>query len=110
MRSRLYNRSTLSGLHWDGAWQGQIAVTAQSNEIPAVRELLSLLSLEGCTVTRDALHAQRETAQAVLDQGVDYILALKANQGTLYEEVRTLLNDLLNSCFVQQHRCVSKAA
>jgi hypothetical protein len=42
---------------------GQVAVEAQSNEIPAVRTLLSLLSLEGCTVTLDALHAQRETAQ-----------------------------------------------
>jgi predicted transposase YbfD/YdcC len=72
---------------------GQVAVEAQSNEIPAVRALLSLLSLKGCTVTLDALHAQRETAQTLLDQGADYILALKANQGTLCEDVRTLLDD-----------------
>jgi predicted transposase YbfD/YdcC len=72
---------------------GQIAVEAHSNEIPAVRALLSLLSLKGCTVTLDALHAQRETAQAVLDQEASYVLALKGNQGTLYEDVRTLLDD-----------------
>jgi Transposase DDE domain len=48
---------------------GQIAVDAQINKIPTVRALLSLLSLEGCTVTLDALHAQRETAQALRDQG-----------------------------------------
>jgi predicted transposase YbfD/YdcC len=72
---------------------GQSAVEAQSNEIPAVRALLSLLSLEGCTVTLDALHTQRETAQELRDQGADYILALKGNQGTLYEDVRTLLNE-----------------
>ena len=72
---------------------GQIAVEAQSNEIPAVRALLSLLSLEGCTVTLDALHAQRETAQSLLDRGADYILALKGNQGTLCGAMRTLLND-----------------
>jgi predicted transposase YbfD/YdcC len=72
---------------------GQMAVDAQSNEIPAVRALLSLLSLEGCTVTLDALHAQRETAQAILDQGADYVLALKGNQGTLCDDVRTLLDD-----------------
>src|SRR3954451_6136633 len=35
---------------------GQVAVEAHSNEIPAVRALLSLLSLEGGTVTLDALH------------------------------------------------------
>src|SRR3954466_1881027 len=72
---------------------GQLAVDAQSNEIPAVRALLSLLSLEGCTVTLDALHAQRETAQTLRDQGADYILALKGNQGTLCEDVRTLLEN-----------------
>jgi predicted transposase YbfD/YdcC len=72
---------------------GQVAVDAQSNEIPAVRALLSLLSLEGCTVTLDALHAQRETAQALLDQEASYVLALKDNQGTLCEDVRTLLDD-----------------
>jgi predicted transposase YbfD/YdcC len=71
---------------------GQVAVDAHSNEIPAVRALLSLLSLEGCTVTPDALHAQRETAQVLRDQGADYILALKDNQGTLYEDARTLLD------------------
>jgi predicted transposase YbfD/YdcC len=72
---------------------GQIAVEAQSNEIPAVRALRSLLSLEGCTVTLDALHAQRETAQALRDQGADYVLALRGNQGTLCEDARTLLED-----------------
>jgi predicted transposase YbfD/YdcC len=73
---------------------GQIAIEAQSNEIPAVRALLSLLSLKGCTVTLDALHAQRETAQALRDQGADYIWALKGNQGTWCEDVRTLLDDV----------------
>jgi len=72
---------------------GQLATDDKSNEIPAVRALLSLLSLEGCTVTLDALHAQRQTAQTLRDQGADYVLALKGNQGTLCEEVRTLLDD-----------------
>jgi predicted transposase YbfD/YdcC len=72
---------------------GQLATDAKSNEIPAVRALLSLLSLEGCTVTLDALHAQRQTAQALLDKKADYILALKGNQGDLHDDVRTLLED-----------------
>lgn len=72
---------------------GQVATEAKSNEIPAVRALLSLLSLEGCTVTLDALHAQRQTAQALLDQGADYVLALKGNQGELCDDVHTLLDD-----------------
>ena len=72
---------------------GPIAVEAHSNEIPAVRALLSLLSLEGCTVTLDALPAPRETAPALRDQGADYLLALTGNQGTWCEDVRTLLDD-----------------
>src|SRR4051812_31983691 len=51
-----------------GLTLGQLATDDKSNEIPAVRALLSLLSLEGCTVTLDALHAQRQTAQALRDQ------------------------------------------
>ena len=72
---------------------GQVAVEAHSNEIPAVRALLSLLSLKDCTVTLDALHTQRETAQALLDQDASYVPALKDNQGTLGKDVRTLLDD-----------------
>jgi predicted transposase YbfD/YdcC len=71
---------------------GQLATDGSSNEIPAVRALLSLLSLDGCTVTLDALHAQRQTAQTLRDQGADYVMALKGNQGTLCAEVRTLLD------------------
>jgi predicted transposase YbfD/YdcC len=72
---------------------GQIAVEAQSNEIPAVRAWLSLLWLKGCTVTLDALHTQRETAQVLRDQGADYILALQGNPGTWCEDLRTRLDD-----------------
>jgi predicted transposase YbfD/YdcC len=72
---------------------GQLATDAKSHEIPAVRALLSLLSREGCPVTRDARHAQRQTAQALLDQKADSILALKGNQGDLQDDVRTLLED-----------------
>src|SRR4051794_19531320 len=72
---------------------GQIAVAAHRNEIPAVRALLSLLSLKGCTVTLAALHAPRETAPAVLDQEASSVLALQGNPGTWYEDVRTLLNE-----------------
>lgn len=72
---------------------GQLATIRKSTEIPAVRELLALLSLEGCPLTLDALHAQKETAQAILDHQADYVLALKGNQGTLLEDVRLVFED-----------------
>ena len=56
-------------------------------------ELLALLALEGCTVTADAMHCQKATAPAILDRGGDYVLALKANQPSLLDDVRLLLDD-----------------
>ena len=48
----------------------------------AVPQLLELLSLKGKVVTADAMHCQRHIAQQVVDQGGDYVLALKGNQGS----------------------------
>jgi hypothetical protein len=72
---------------------GQRASDSKSNEIPAVRALLALLSLQGGPVTLDALPAPRQTAQALLEPKADYIMALKGNQGDLHDDVRTLLDD-----------------
>ena len=77
--------------HGIGAVLGQVAVDAKSNEIPAVRELLKAFAgLAGAVVTMDALHAQHDTAQAVLDRGADYVMTVKANMPTLYSQPKKL--------------------
>ena len=48
--------------------------------------LLERLALTGALVTIDAMGATPRIARAVLDRGADYLLALKANQGHLFEE------------------------
>lgn len=68
----------------------QRQVEPGSNEVAAASEVLELLELDGCIVTLDALHCQRETAQQILNQGGDYVLALKSNQRRLYEDTRWL--------------------
>jgi predicted transposase YbfD/YdcC len=87
-------------LHLISAWAcetrlvlGQLRVDDKANEIPALPALLALLTLDGCIVTADAMHCQKNTAQAILARGGDYVLALKANQPALYEDVRLLLDD-----------------
>jgi predicted transposase YbfD/YdcC len=65
----------------------QVAVAEGSNEIPAIPALLRLLVLKGCIVTSDAIGCQTAIAQAIQVQGADYVLALKANQETLYQAV-----------------------
>src|SRR5215475_13744852 len=57
------------------------------NETAGALEVLDLLSLEGCTVTADALHCHRGFAAAVLERGGDYVLAIKANRGPLFKAV-----------------------
>lgn len=58
-----------------------------SNEIATVPEVLRNLRLQGCIVTVDAANCQTENARIVVEQGGDYVFALKENQPTLYEEV-----------------------
>lgn len=92
--------SNASPLHLVSAWAceqrlvlGQFAVDGKSNEITAVPKLLKLLALKGTIVTADALNCQRATAAQVIGQGGDYVLALKGNQGTLWNDVQTFLDD-----------------
>ncbi len=71
----------------------QIAVDEKSNEITAVPKLLELLSLKGTIVTVDALNCQRNIAQQIVDQGGNYALALKGNQGLLHNDVSLSLDN-----------------
>lgn len=56
-------------------------------------KLLQLLSLKGRIVTADALNCQRAIAAGVVERGGDYVLALKGNQGSLHDDIRTFLDD-----------------
>jgi predicted transposase YbfD/YdcC len=77
--------------HGIGTVLGQVAVTAKSNEIPAVRELLKAFTgLAGAVVTIDALHTQSDTAQVILDRQADYLMTVKANMPTLYRQLKKL--------------------
>lgn len=59
----------------------------------APRALLRCLNLTGQLVTADAIHCQNDTAQAILDQGGDYLLRLKSNRPCLHEAVRAYFAD-----------------
>jgi predicted transposase YbfD/YdcC len=74
----------------NGLVLGQVATDAKSNEITAIPELLRLLDLKGCIVTIDAAGTQTAIAQQIVDSEGDYVLALKANQKGLAEDVQRL--------------------
>jgi len=84
-----------SPLHMVHAWAvdqrlllGQVATDAKSNEITAVPKLLEMLSLKGCIVTADAMSCQRTICTQIVEQGGDYVIALKGNQGSLHAGYR----------------------
>jgi predicted transposase YbfD/YdcC len=89
---RSHNRKkSLGPLFLVSAWSvqrgislGQLATEEKSNEITAIPELLDQIELNNATVTIDAAGCQKNIAAKIINQGGDYLLALKGNQGTLY--------------------------
>ena len=97
-------------IHRVNAWSshnhlvlGQVKVAAKSNEIKAIPHLLDRLLLQGRIETIDAMGCQREIAEQILAAGTDYLLALKKNQGTLYEDVEHLFAHAQPDNFDQPH-------
>ena len=72
---------------------GQTVVDYESNEIPAVRELLGLLEIEGCMVVADAMHSHKETAQKVIAGKADYLFVVKDNHETLKADIKDYVQD-----------------
>jgi predicted transposase YbfD/YdcC len=68
-------------------------VDGKSNEITAIPLLLDLLDLDRCTVTIDAMGCQTAIANQIVQRGGNYVLALKANQPTLFADVQALFAD-----------------
>ena len=77
----------------NGITLSQRAVDHKSNEITAVPKLLRHLNLKGAIVSIDAMGTQLKIAIAIIQAGAGYLLALKANQGTLHDDVREFFQD-----------------
>jgi predicted transposase YbfD/YdcC len=79
----------------NGLVLGQLKVADKSNEITAVPELLRVLELSGCIVTLDAMGCQKKIAKEIVEADAEYVLALKGNQETVHEEVKSFLDATL---------------
>lgn len=107
-------------IHMISAWSarqnlvlGQAKVADKSNEIVAIPKLLDLLTIEGATVTIDAMGCQREIAKTIIDKDADYVLALKGNQGSLRDDVALFFTEQSARGFadavISRHRTVEKS-
>lgn len=84
-----------SPFHMVSAWAdknnmvlGQVKVSEKSNEITAIPKLLELITIKGCTITIDAMGCQHEIAAQIIKKEANYILAVKDNQGQLYQNIQ----------------------
>ena len=76
-------------VHMVSAWSAglrlvlaQTKVGEKTNEITAIPEVLRMLDIQGCIITMDAMGCQQKIAQQIIEQGGDYVVGLKGNQGT----------------------------
>lgn len=95
LRGSSMSEAGKSAIYMVNAWAsvnrlvlGQLKVDEKTNEITAIPALLKLLEISGCIVTIDAIGTQTRIAETILDGGGDYLLAVKENQGKLYEDLQ----------------------
>lgn len=98
---RSHDRSTgRRALHLVSAWAtterlvlAQEAVDQKENECSVIPDLLDRLDVEGAIVTIDAIACNPAIAKAITERGGAYLLAVKANQPTLFDEIGRYFDD-----------------
>jgi predicted transposase YbfD/YdcC len=100
VRGSFNTRQETKAIHLVSAWAtenrlvfAQVKTEEKSNEITAIPTLLELIALKGCIVTIDAMGYQYKIADQIVAAQADYLFALKENQETLYEDVKTYFED-----------------
>jgi len=88
------NHGVKSPVHMVSAWAsdrnivlGQVRVDEKSNEITAIPELLKSLFIKGSLISIDAMGCQEDIAECIIKGEGDYLLAVKNNQHSLYENM-----------------------
>lgn len=99
----------VQGIHMVNVWaarQGLClsaqAVKGKQNELstlPSVLDTLAYLDVAGCIVTIDAMGTQRTVARKLVALQAQYVLALKGNQDTLFEDVQEMFDDASRRLF-----------
>jgi predicted transposase YbfD/YdcC len=97
-------KNGLGVMHIVSAWAsdfgitlGQVATEEKSNEITAIPQLLGLIDVEDAIVTIDAAGCQKNIAAQIVRGKGHYVLALKGNQGKLFDDVRLQLDSHLRA-------------
>lgn len=86
-------------LHMVSAWSsgrglvlGQVSTETKSNEITAIPNLIQSLDVKGATITIDAMGCQKSIAKLIVKKEANYVLMVKNNQLTLFDEIENYFN------------------
>ena len=72
---------------------GQLATDEKSNEITAIPKLIDMFCKKGMVITIDAMGTQTDIAKTIISKKAEYVLALKANQQALLEDVSLYMDN-----------------
>lgn len=119
VRGSFDKQNETSAIHIVNAWisnnsliLGQLKTSCKSNEITAIPELLDMLLVKDCIITIDAMGCQKDIAKKIIEKKADYVLALKGNQPTLFDNVVRWFDDAESVNFkeftVDNHRTFDK--
>ncbi len=93
--ARRSHRKGLGALHTVSVWSSQFEVVLvqkgvpdKTNEITVIPELLEVVNPAGAVVTTDAMGTQKQIAWTIREHHAHYVLALKDNHPTLFEETK----------------------
>lgn len=78
-------------------------VRKKSNEITAIPEVLDMIDIKGCIVTIDAMGCQKKIVKKIVENGADYVISVKGNQGSTSEEAKDYFETCLKFGFDEEY-------
>ncbi len=75
-------------------------IEEKTNEIPNVKDLLEKLNVKGTIVSWDALNTQKENIKAAVNSGADYVVPVKGNHSTFYQELTEFFDEQEIECII----------
>ena len=76
----------------------QAMVAEKANELTHMNAFLTPVLLQGRIISADALYTQRSFCQQVIAAGADYLLLVKHNQPTLFEDLSLFFREPPRDC------------
>ena len=93
----------------DGFCMGQRAVMEKSNEITAIPLLLETIHIKGNIITIDAMGTQTAVAEKIKSRRADYVLAVRRNQKTLYNDIKDYFSEKEFLIKIKEKGCYKKS-